>query len=165
MGRLDAPGRAREADARTPPRAREGGRTASRGALLAARWTPLGAPVSDDPTSPYSVVPPQVVPGANVFEAFIKNGTLSDPGDDLVRFTGAFLAHTEGQGDVASVMLEPLLKDPSRATGVVLDAAAGFGSADPIFAQSQRRDLTRALRESAIKKDKRLWNSQLALAL
>jgi len=133
--------------------------------LLRPDGRPLGATVSDDPTSPYSVVPPQVVPGANVFEAFIKNGTLTDPGDDLLRFTGAFLAHSEGQGDVASVMLEPLLKDPSRATGVVLDAAAGFGSGDPIFAQSQRRDLTRALRESAIKKDKRLWNSQLALAL
>ncbi len=62
-------------------------------------------------------------------------------------------------------MLEPLLKDPSRATGVVLDAAAGFGSADPIFAQSQRRDLTRALRETAIRKDAKLWSSQLALAL
>jgi tetratricopeptide (TPR) repeat protein len=126
---------------------------------------PLGASVSDDPTSPYSVVPPEVVPGANVFDAFIKNGSLIDPGDDLLRFTGAFLANLEGQGDVASVMLEPLLKDPTRATGVVLDAAAGFGSSDPIFAQSQRRDLTRALRESAIKKDQKLWSSQLALAL
>jgi len=126
---------------------------------------PLGAAVSDDPTSPYSVVPPEVVPGANVFEAFIKNGTLVDPGDDLLRFAGAFLANLEGQGDVASVMLEPLLKDSTRATGIVLDAAAGFGSADPIFAQSQRRDLTRALRESAIRKDAKLWSSQLALAL
>ncbi|MEI9941603.1 MAG: hypothetical protein WDO69_30680 [Pseudomonadota bacterium] len=126
---------------------------------------PLGASVSDDPTSPYSVVPPEVVPGANVFDAWIKDGTLTDPGDDLLRFTGAFLANLEGQGDVASVMLEPLLKDPTRATGIVLDAAAGFGSADPIFAQSQRRDLTRALRENAIKKDAKLWSSQLALAL
>jgi len=126
---------------------------------------PLGAAVSDDPTSPYSVVPPEVVPGANVFDAFIKNGTLLDPGDDLLRFAGAFLANLEGQGDVASVMLEPLLKDSTRATGIVLDAAAGFGSADPIFAQSQRRDLTRALRESAIRKDTKLWSSQLALAL
>ena len=126
---------------------------------------PLGASVSDDPTSPYSVVPPEVVPGANVFDAFIKNGTLTDPGDDLLRFAGAFLANLEGQGDVASVMLEPLLKDPTRATGVVLDAAAGFGSSDPIFAQSQRRDLTRALRESAIRKDPKLWSAALALAL
>jgi tetratricopeptide (TPR) repeat protein len=126
---------------------------------------PLGASVSDDPTGPYSVVPPEVVPGANVFDAFVKNGTLVDPGDDLLRFTGAFLANLEGQGDVAQVMLEPLLKDPTRATGVVLDAAAGFGSGDPIFAQSQRRDLSRALRESAIRKDKRLWSAQLALAL
>ncbi|HKO52294.1 MAG TPA: hypothetical protein VJV79_31515, partial [Polyangiaceae bacterium] len=93
---------------------------------------PLAASVSDDPTSPYSVVPPEVSPGANVFDALIKNGTLTDPGDDLLRFTGAFLANLEGQGDVASVMLEPLLKDPTRATGVVLDAAAGFGSSDPI---------------------------------
>ncbi|HYQ29045.1 MAG TPA: hypothetical protein VER04_17565, partial [Polyangiaceae bacterium] len=126
---------------------------------------PLGASVSDDPTGPYSVVPPEVIAGANVFDAFVKNGTLTDPGDDLLRFTGAFLANLEGQGDVASVMLEPLLKDPTRATGVVLDAAAGFGSGDPIFGQSQRRDLSRALRETAIRKDAKLWSSQLALAL
>jgi tetratricopeptide (TPR) repeat protein len=126
---------------------------------------PLGASTSDDATSPYSLVPPQVVAGANVFDAWIKNGTLTDPGDDLLRFTGAFLAALDGQGDVASVMLEPLLKDPSRATGVVLDAAASFAAGDPIFAQSQRRDLTRSLREAALKKDARLWNSQLALAI
>ncbi|HYP90627.1 MAG TPA: hypothetical protein VEQ59_20795, partial [Polyangiaceae bacterium] len=126
---------------------------------------PLAAKVSDDPTAPYSVVPPEVVAGANVFDAFIKDGTLRDPGDDLLRFAGAFLANLEGQGDVASVMLEPLLKDPTRATGIVLDAAAGFGSSDPIFAKSQRRDLTRALRESALRKDQKLWASQLALAL
>ncbi|MES1178140.1 MAG: hypothetical protein ABUL62_27700 [Myxococcales bacterium] len=126
---------------------------------------PLGAVVSDDPTPPYSVVPPQVLAGGNVFDSWIKNGALTDPGDDLLRFTGAFLANLDGQGDVASVLIEPLLKDPSRATGVVLDSAAAFGASDPIFAQSQRRDLTRTLRETALRKDSKLWNSQLALAL
>ena len=126
---------------------------------------PLAVAASDDPTTPYSVVPPEVVPGANVFDAWIKDGTLRDPGDDLLRFVGASLANLDGQSDVASVMIEPLLKEQARATGVVLDAAAGFGAGDPIFAQSQRRDLTRGLREVAIKKDPKLWNSQLALAL
>jgi len=126
---------------------------------------PLAAVTSDDPTAPYSLVAPEVVDGANVFDSFVKNGTLRDPHDDLLRFTGAFLANLEGQADVASVMLEPLLSDPSRATGVVLDAAASFASGDPLFAQSQRRDLTRELREQALNKDNRLWNSELALAI
>ncbi len=126
---------------------------------------PLGVASSDDPTSPYSVVAPQVLPGANVFDPWLKNGVLSDPQDDLLRFSGAFLANLEGQADVASVLLAPLLKDPTRATGVVLDAAASFTAGDPIFAQSQRRDLARELREQAVKKDARLWSSQLALAL
>lgn len=133
--------------------------------FLRSDGRPLGIATSDDPTPPYSVVPPQIQSGANVFDAWIKNGTLTDPGDDLLRFTGAFLANLEGQSDVASVMIEPLAKDPSRATGIVLDAAAAFGAGDPIYAQNQRRDLTRALRESAIKKDPALWSSQLALAL
>ncbi|HWZ90853.1 MAG TPA: hypothetical protein VNW92_18455, partial [Polyangiaceae bacterium] len=126
---------------------------------------PLTATTSDDPTSPYSLAEPQVLDGANVFDDFIKDGALRDSHDDLVRFTGAFLANLEGQADVASVMIEPLLADPTRATGVVLDAAASFASGDPIFAQSQRRDLTRALHEQALGKDSKLWNSQLALAL
>ncbi|HEX7452194.1 MAG TPA: hypothetical protein VF294_07915, partial [Polyangiaceae bacterium] len=126
---------------------------------------PLGVASSDDPTSPYSVVLPQVQSNANVFDPWLKHGTLIDPGDDLLRFAGAFLANLEGQTDVASVLLEPLLKDPTRATGIVLDAAASFSGGDPIFAQSQRRDLARELREQALKKDSRLWSSQLALAL
>ncbi len=126
---------------------------------------PLGVASSDDPTSPYSVVLPQVQANANVFDPWLKHGTLIDPGDDLLRFAGAFLANLEGQTDVASVLLEPLLKDPTRATGIVLDAAASFSGGDPIFAQSQRRDLARSLREQALKKDSRLWSSQLALAL
>jgi tetratricopeptide (TPR) repeat protein len=126
---------------------------------------PLGAPTSDDPTSPYALVAPQVEPGANVFESIVKDGTLHDPHDDLLRFTGAFLANLEGQADVASVLIEPLLADPTRATGVVLDAAAAFTSGDPLFAQSQRRDLTRELREQALTKDDKLWHSKLALAV
>jgi len=126
---------------------------------------PLGAPTSDDPTSPYALVAPQIEAGANVFESIVKGGTLRDPHDDLLRFTGAFLANLEGQADVASVLIEPLLADPTRATGVVLDAAAAFTSGDPLFAQSQRRDLTRELREQALSKDDKLWNSKLALAV
>jgi tetratricopeptide (TPR) repeat protein len=126
---------------------------------------PLGVTTSDDPTTPYSMVLPQVLDGANVFDPWVKDGALIDPGDNLLRFAGAFLANLDGQTDVASVMLEPLLKDPTRATGVVLDAAASFSGGDPIFAQSQRRDLARELREQALKKDSRLWSSQLALAL
>src|SRR5450432_1871892 len=133
--------------------------------LLHPDGRPLGAPSSDDSTSPYSLVQPQAVDLANVFDAWVKNGSLTDPHDDLLRFTGAFLANLEGQADVASVMIEPLLADPSRATGPVLDLAATFTSGDPIFAQSQRRDLTRELHEQALAKDSKLWSSALALAL
>ncbi|HEY2409795.1 MAG TPA: hypothetical protein VGI10_27505, partial [Polyangiaceae bacterium] len=133
--------------------------------LLHADGRPLGIATSADATAPYSLLLPQVIPGGNVFDAYLTHGVLSDPHDDLIRYTGAFLAHLEGQSDVASVLLEPLLDDPERATGPVLAAAAVFTNKDPIFGQSQHRDLMRDLHERAAAKDPKLWAPALALAV
>ncbi|HEV8245414.1 MAG TPA: DUF3857 domain-containing protein, partial [Polyangiaceae bacterium] len=62
-------------------------------------------------------------------------------------------------------MLEPLMPKPERAAGAVLAASAGFTESDPIFADSQRRDLVRELHERAGQKDDKLWYSRLAVAM
>ena len=60
---------------------------------------------------------------------------------------------------------QPLLAQPERAAGPVLSLSAEFTEADPIFSDSQRRDLVRELHERAVKRDPGLWQSRLVLAL
>ena len=49
---------------------------------------------------------------------------------------------------------------PDVATGPVLSASATFTENDPIFADTQRRDLVRELQERAGEKDAKLWLSE-----
>lgn len=126
---------------------------------------PLGVRTSDDPSAPYVLARPEVLPGANVLDAYLVDGTVRDPGDDVIRFLAALLAQVESQPDAANVLLEPLLVRPERATGPVLAAAALFSRADPVYSDTQRRDLVRELEERAVARDPRLWEPRLLLAM
>ncbi len=126
---------------------------------------PLAVRTSDDPSAPYVLARPEVLPGANVLDAYLVDGTVRDPGDDLLRFLAAILAQIESQPDAANVLLEPLLVRPERATGPVLAAAALFSRADPVYSDTQRRDLVRELEERAVARDPRLWEPRLLLAM
>jgi tetratricopeptide (TPR) repeat protein len=77
----------------------------------------------------------------------------------------AELLAVEGQFDVASVLFEPLVLDPKKATGAALLSAARYAQNDPLFEPSQLRDLVHALHEQAALRDPTLWEPQLALAL
>jgi cellulose synthase operon protein C len=125
---------------------------------------PYGKPGSIDAARPYVLTPPRRIRPDNPLDAWVSNGTVRDPGDDLVRYFGAALADADDQSDVSSVLLEPLVADTEHATGPALAAAAGYVASDPMFADSQRRDLARELSERAKKKDPRLWQALLALA-
>jgi len=131
--------------------------------------TPDGRPAqvktSNDASAPYASVPPRVSGEPNVVSRFVKKGDVVDPEDDVSRFLLAYLAYTEGQGDVAAVLTEPLIRDQSRATGLVLAASATFADKDPLFDPTSVRDLSRELHERATKKDPKLWQSLLSLAL
>jgi cellulose synthase operon protein C len=132
--------------------------------LLYPDGRPYGKASSSEPTRPYVMHAPRSVTPDNVLDAWVDGSGVKDPGDDLVRFFGAQVAEIDDQSDVASVLLEPLVADPVRATGPSLAAAASFVQDDTIFADAQRRDLSRELGERAVKKDPRLWQPRLALA-
>ncbi len=125
---------------------------------------PYGASGSTDDSQSYAITPPEDVAPADPLAGFVAGGTFHDPEDDWVRYFGAELSAGSGQADVASVLIEPLLLKPERATGPVLSASAGFSEADPIFADSQRRDLVRELYERAVQKDDKLWFARLSVA-
>ncbi len=118
-----------------------------------------------DSSQSYSLQVPGAVTAADPLADFVEGGRFHDPKDDLVRFFGADLASSQGQADVANVLIEPLLKKTELSTGPVLAASAGFTENDPVFDDSQRRDLTRELFERASSRDPRLWYPRLATAM
>lgn len=125
---------------------------------------PYGKASSAEPTRPYVARAPRNVVPDNVLDAWVTSRGVSDSGDDLVRFFGAQVAEIDDQSDVASVLIDPLVSDVEKATGASLSAAAAFVQDDPVFADAQRRDLSRELGERAVKKDGRLWQTRLAIA-
>ncbi|HEX6274715.1 MAG TPA: hypothetical protein VFZ53_16855 [Polyangiaceae bacterium] len=126
--------------------------------------TPYGKPGSLDAARPYVLEKPRRVRTANLLETWVRNGNVVDPGDDLVRLVASRLASLDDQADVASIMIEPLVKDPALATGPALAIAADFVEGDPIFGDGQRRDLVRELMERAAQKDPKLWAARLTIA-
>ena len=134
--------------------------------LLESDGRPLGVRTTTDARRPYSITRPVVLPAANVLDRYLGEGkVLHEPEDDVVRFLSAMLANIEAQPDVANVLLEPLLARPDRASGPTLSTAALFTRSDPIFSDSQRKDLVRELEERAAGRDARLWYPRLMLAL
>lgn len=133
--------------------------------LLRPDGAPLQVEASIDASLPYSLAKPKLLANANVLDPYLAGGKLRQPESDLLRFVAATLASAESQHDVANVLLEPLLARPEQATGPVLALSALFTSADPIFSDSQRRDLVRELQERAVRHDPALWHPRLLLAL
>jgi tetratricopeptide (TPR) repeat protein len=132
--------------------------------LLTRDGRPLGAPTDTEGSKPYSLARPRAL-DVNTVAHFVGRDGVRDPKDDLLRFVIANLAGEDGGADVASVLIEPLVADPARATGIALATAARFTDSDPIYANSQRKDLVRQLNERAAKRDPGLWAPRLSLGL
>ncbi len=130
---------------------------------------PDGAPSkiksSTDAAPGYTLVPPSVLGDPNVLSRTVRGGNVVAPNDPVLRYIAASLALNDGEADVASVLLEPLVKEPGRATGTTLARAADIVETDPIYDASQARDLVRTLHERAVKHDSTLWQPALAMAL
>lgn len=145
--------------------------------LLSPDGQPLDVKTSVDPRPPYAMVPPRRLPDPNALAPFMRAlGVPSEPGapigqggpspnDPISRFLAAYLANVEGQADLATVLLQPLVEDVARATGVSLAAAAVYLESDPIFVEGDARDLAKDLRTKAASKDPALWWPLLWLAL
>lgn len=145
--------------------------------LLTERGTPLDVETSADPAPPYALVPPEILADPNALDPFMialsvppQPGTPQpeaprDTSDPISRVLAAYLAHVEGQDDMSSVLLEPLVKDAARATGPALALQASFLEKDPILPPDQARDRTKEARLAAGKKDPELWWPLFWLAL
>ncbi|HYP90219.1 MAG TPA: hypothetical protein VEQ59_18740, partial [Polyangiaceae bacterium] len=132
--------------------------------LLSRDGRPLGAATDSDGSKPYALPRPDAL-AVNEVAHYVSKDGIRDPKDDLLRFVLANLAAEDGGADVASALIEPLVADPARATGISLAAAARFTDGDPIYENSQRRDLVRQLNERAAKRDAELWSPRLSLGL
>lgn len=132
--------------------------------LLARDGRPLEVTTDTDGSKPYTLARPERL-NVNTLTRYVGKRGVRDPEDDLLRFAVANLAGEDAGADVASVVIEPLVADPGRATGVVLATAARFADGDPIYQNSQRRDLVRQLNERAAARDPGLWSARLALGL
>lgn len=145
--------------------------------LMTPSGTPLDVTPSDDPSPAYAMTPPEVLADPNVLEPFVTAlGVAPQPGtprghdegiaqDPIGRYVAAYLAHVDGQDDVAGVLLEPLVQEASRATGQALAAQALYLEKDPVLPAGDARDLAKDLRTRAGRKDGELWWPELWLAL
>jgi cellulose synthase operon protein C len=115
----------------------------------------------------YSAASPRIVGNPNVIDKLVQTEALSK--DDAAtipidRVLAAFIAHTEGLDDVASVLMEPLVlaKD---ASAMALHEAALFVGGDPALPEEVRRRAEKGLRTRAFEKDPRLWRSRAWLII
>jgi tetratricopeptide (TPR) repeat protein len=130
---------------------------------------PTGAPVaivsSTEAGASYVTAAPLSVKDPNLLMRYLGDGKVRAPQDELEAYLAAYAAALEGQFDVASVLLEPLLKEQENAAPLALTAAATYAEKDPIFPETDARDLARALRERAVSLDPALSFPRLWLAL
>ncbi len=133
--------------------------------LMHLDGTPLSFLSQTNTSEPYPLEKPQLLPDPNLLSHFTSDTGVVPPEDDIVRFLAADTANTEGQGDIATLLIEPLIADRQRATGTALLWAAGFVNNDPLFGGSMASDLVKNLEKMAERSDPRLFAPRLARAL
>ncbi len=122
--------------------------------------TPLQTTTTTDPGAGYELAAPRKLEDPNIINEFIRNGDVVRGDDDIRTFLAAYLAHVEGQDDVADVLLEPLVKDLKAAAPVALAQQAQYVGGDPIFPDSEAQDLTRELYTALLAKDPGVWRAR-----
>lgn len=138
---------------------------------------PASVRVSADQGAPYELAPPELLADPNALDPFLRElGVPARQGQPprtrqpaldhpVLRYVAAYLAHVDGQDDIASVIFEPLVKKSADATPVSVAQQAVFVDNDPIYPRTVARDLARDLREQAAEGDKGLWGARLWLVL
>ncbi len=120
---------------------------------------------SGDAAAAYETGKVTIGPDPNLLMRYLGDGQAHPPADEIEVYLAAYLAAIEGQHDVASVLLEGLVREQDRATALSLATAATYAEKDPIFPENDARDLSRALRERAVALDPKLYFSRLWLLL
>ncbi len=132
--------------------------------VLRADGAPATVKTSADPLPSYGSGPPGRGRDPNVLDGFV-DGRLGARRDVVDAYLAAHLAAMEGQNDVASVLVEPLVTEHERAAPLALVQAAAYAERDPIFPDGESRDLGRMLRSRALEKDPGLIFARLWLAV
>lgn len=122
--------------------------------------TPLETTTSADPSAPYVKTPPKKLHDPNILNRYIRNGDVVRPKDDVAIFLAAYLAHVEGQDDVGSVLMEPLVSRIEVAGPVALAQQAFLVANDPAFPEGAGRDLARELHLAVLERDPTIWRSR-----
>ncbi|HEU4535788.1 MAG TPA: hypothetical protein VFS00_16795, partial [Polyangiaceae bacterium] len=125
---------------------------------------PSDLKVGVEPGGAYGTSGAEPAGDPNVLGRYLAEGTLRAPGDEIEAFLAAYVANLEGQADVASVLIEPLVADRAKATGLALATAANSTEKDPIYPPNAARDQAKLLREKAAERDPKLWWPRLWLA-
>ncbi len=133
--------------------------------LLNLDGTPSGLATDADPSKPYGLVPPVLLPDPNPIDAIVsavaRGGELTL--DPVHRALAAHAAGVEALPDVAGVLLEPLVgKD---AAPYALELAASVVGRDPAFPEEFRRRNEKSYHQRAIAADPKLWLPRAWLVL
>lgn len=145
------------------------------------RWgVPVAFKADTDGALPHSLSKPTVEHNHHPLAPWLRAASLVEPGnwpapppsrtqvdvaDPVLRYIASALSSSEGHHDLATVLLEPLVKEQARATAASLALAAFAAEEDPIFSKNDARDLAFLYRKEAVNKDARLWYAQLWLLI
>jgi tetratricopeptide (TPR) repeat protein len=114
-----------------------------------------------DASRAYSLEAPRVIAGVNPIDAIVKARATRSPIEALL---ASYAAHIDGMDDVASTLIEPLVKNADPGA-VALVQASDCAQGDPALPDDARAREARLFREKAASKDKRLWYPRMTLIL
>ncbi len=118
---------------------------------------PARVKASTDQYLGYSLAPPLSVTDKNELSPYLSATARFDETSELTRFIAAYLADDDGASDAAAVLFEPFVDKADQATGIALYTAAIFVHGDPIYEETQARDLIHELQLRAVEHDPKLW--------
>ncbi|MDX2053518.1 MAG: hypothetical protein SFV15_14055 [Polyangiaceae bacterium] len=133
--------------------------------LMQPDGTPLSFESVANSGASYELRAPEILADPNLLSHFTSEQGIVEPTDDIVRFLAADTANIEGQGDLATLLFEPLIRDRKQATGTSLYWASRFVNNDPLLGGSMASDAIKQLEQLAVGKDGGLFAPQLSRAL
>lgn len=130
--------------------------------LTDSTGVPLGVNTLEQPALSPSVATPEFdAESPNLLRQWVSASSATPPASSLEQYLAAALAYWSGEPEAATLLLEPLVKEPTKSSGVALALAADIVLRDPVFNAEQTQDLARELHTRALARDPLLWHSEL----
>lgn len=127
---------------------------------------PTGTPakvksLAQKAVSPSIAPPTRISEKVNGLREYVTSHGVRNPPNSAARYLTAALALWDNEPEAAALLIEPLVKEPNRSSGIALVLAAEISGRDPIFSADQSQDLVRELHAAALRRDPTLWESEL----